>query len=162
LKDIVLRSSNPDIRLAFPRDQLRALIPLQDGGIFSTKGIRDGLDALRLAYSSIGYVDVTSQPLFEINDDSRQISLTMEIDQERQFRVGTVEIFGLKPKLEKTLRSQIKPGDVFNQGAINEFCEHYKSALPPGASPKDVQTHRENQTISLLFDFRPCPPLGER
>jgi outer membrane protein assembly factor BamA len=98
----------------------------------------------------------------ETDDDSRQVSLTLEIDQEQQFRIGKVEIFGLKPKLEKTLRSQFKPGDVFNQGAINEFYAHYKSALPPGASPKDIQTHHENQTVSLVFDFRPCPPLEER
>jgi outer membrane protein assembly factor BamA len=158
LKDILLRSSKPDIPLVFSRDQLRALIPLKDGEIFTTKAIRDGLAALRLAYSSRGYIDVTSQPLTEIDDDSRQISLTLEIDQELQYRIGTVEIYGLKPKLEKTLRSQFKPGDVFNPGAINEFYAHYKSALPPDASPKDVQTHRENQTVSLVFDFRPCPP----
>jgi outer membrane protein assembly factor BamA len=162
LKDISIRSFDPDIPLAFPQNQLRALIPLKDGDIFSTKAIRDGLDALRLAYSSRGYIDVTAQPLTEIDDDSRQISLTLEIDQERQFRVGTVEIYGLSRKLEKTLRSQIKPGDVFNPGAINEFYARYKSALLPDASPKDVQTHRENHALSLVFDFRPCPPSEKR
>jgi outer membrane protein insertion porin family len=162
LKDIRIQSSNPDVPLVLPTDQLRALIPLKDGDIFSTKAIRDSLDALRLAYSSRGYIDVTAQPLTEIDDDSRQISLTLEIDQERQFRVGTVEIYGLSRKLEKTLRSQIKPGDVFNPGAINEFYARYKSALLPDASPKDVQTHRENHALSLVFDFRPCPPSEKR
>lgn len=160
LKDIHLRSSDPDTPLAFPRDQLRALLPLKDGDIFTTKAIRDGLAALRLAYSSRGYIDVTSQPLTEIDDASRQISLTLEIDQEQQFRIGKIEIIGLKPKLEKALRSQIKPGDVFNPGAINEFYAHYKSALPPDASPKDVSVKpdHETHTASLVFDFRPCPP----
>jgi outer membrane protein assembly factor BamA len=164
LKDIHLRSSDPDIPLAFPRDQLRALIPLKDGEIFTTKAIRDGLAALRLAYSSRGYIDVTAQPLTEIDDDSRQISLTLEIDQEQQIRISKVEIFGLSRKLEKTLRSQFKPGDVFNPGAINEFYARYKSALPPDASPKDVtvQPDRKSQTVSLVFDFRPCPPSEKR
>jgi outer membrane protein assembly factor BamA len=63
LKDIYPRSSNPDAGLVFPRDQLRALIPLKDGDIFGTKGIWDGLDALRPAYSSIGYIEA----IFRLN-----------------------------------------------------------------------------------------------
>ena len=43
-----------------------------------------------------------------------RISLIMGLDQQKQFRLHTVEVFGLDPKMESLLRAKLKTGDVFN------------------------------------------------
>lgn len=43
---ISFRSSDPDVPLVFPPEELRKLIPLQAGNLFSAQKIRDGLKAM--------------------------------------------------------------------------------------------------------------------
>jgi outer membrane protein assembly factor BamA len=57
LKDIRFQSSDPEVPLALSPDQLRNLIPMQDGDTLSVKAIRDGMDALKDVYNARGYMD---------------------------------------------------------------------------------------------------------
>ncbi len=84
----------------------------------------------------------------------------LDLDEQKQFRVGKVEILGLEPTTESILRSKLKPGDIFNYQVIDAFLKENKSALPPDASPKEIERHHDvqNGTVDLVFDFRTCPP----
>src|SRR4029077_17977497 len=63
-----------------------------------------------------GYIDFTSQPLFEIDDAKKVVGLTMEFDQEKQFRVRRIEFSGNTTTRDKVIRRQllIDEGQVFN------------------------------------------------
>ncbi|MGH9729241.1 MAG: POTRA domain-containing protein [Candidatus Acidiferrales bacterium] len=144
---------------AFPPEQLRELIPLRDGQVFGTRQIREGIDALTRLYGSAGYIDFTVTPEFKVDNTRRRISLTMNVDESTQFRVRKIGVIDLNPQIENNLRSEIKPGDVFNDDLIRDFYIKYRRLLPAGASPRDVRMHRDvrNGTVDLVFDFWTCP-----
>jgi surface antigen-like variable number repeat protein len=164
LGDVQFRSSDPAEPLAFGPEELRRLIPMGEGDIFSAAKIREGLDALRDLYGSHGYIDFVATPLTDIDDSRQRISLLMELDQQKQFRVASVEVYGLDQKMETLLKSKLKPGDVYNWQVVEDFLKQNASALPSDISPSDIELHRniKRGTIDLRFNiFHGCPSLPE-
>jgi len=160
LESVQLRPVDPETATAlFPPAELRKAIPLRDGDLFDVSKIREGLDALRRLYSSEGYIDFTAMPVTDVDNEGQRISLIIELDEQKQFRVGKVEILGLAPKTESLLRSKLKPGDIFNSQILEDFYKNNKSALPEDTSPADKQLIRnvKQGTVDLVFDFRTCP-----
>lgn len=144
--------------LAFPIEELRKLVPLNEGDLFNVSKIRHGLDELKRLYASIGYIDFVPEPTTMIDDDRHLLTLDIGLDQEKQFHIGRIEITGLDPTLESILRQRIEPGTVFNIQPVRDFYDEYKSALPPDASVADDQLERDvkNAIVDLIFDFRSC------
>lgn len=169
LEEVHIRNAKEnDPKLVFPRDQLRALIPIRSGEIFNTQKIRQGMDAMRRLYATKGYIDFTPNPSTDIDTPRHRISLTFELDEQKQFLIEKVEIFGLNPALERNLRSKVKLGDPLNWSLVEGFFKANKSVLPPEVSLGNVRVDRDLKkgTVELLFDFRPCPrydppPIGE-
>jgi outer membrane protein assembly factor BamA len=164
LGDVQFRSSDPGEPLAFRPEELRRLIPMSEGGILSASKLREGLDALRNLYASHGYIDFVTTPLTEIDDSRQRVSLVMEVDQQKQFRVASVEVHGLDQKMETLLKSKLKPGDVYNWQVVEDFLKQNASALPPDISPSDIELHRDVKkgTVDLRFNiFQGCPNLPE-
>lgn len=162
LGDVRLRVADPRETLAFPPAELRKLIPLREGQLFNVEKIRGGLDALRKMYGTKGYIDFTAQPITEVEDTfPPRISLVIELDQQKQFRVGRIEVLGLDRSKEGLLKWKLRPRDVFNVQLFEDFFKDNKSLLPADVSPGDVQHNRDARrgTVDLVFDFRtfPCP-----
>jgi len=156
LGGVQFRSSDPDVPLAFPPEELRKLIPMREGDVFSAERIRESLDALQHLYGSEGYIDFVAEPITEIDDGhEHRISLVMELDQQKQFRVGKIEVFGSNPAIEMFLKSKLKPGDIFNSRFVEDFLKENKAVLPPYISPEDFELHRDvkSGTVDVRFNF---------
>ncbi len=158
LGDVRFRSSDPDDRetLAFPREELRKLIPLQEGDIFNVTKIRESLDAMKRLYGSDGYIDFVATPATDVDDIARRVSLIMEVDEGKQFRVGKVEVLGLEPGKAAALTSRVKPGDVFQYSLVETFVR----ANIPGfldVTSSEVLKMRKSErdgTVDIVADFR--------
>jgi outer membrane protein assembly factor BamA len=159
LKDVSFRSSDPDTPLVFPPERLRKLIFLQDGDIFSADQIRNSLEALKKFYDTKGYIDFTATPFTDFDDSTRRVSLRLELDQEIQYRIGKVEVWGPNREFEALLKSKLKPGDIFNYQAVEDFLTENTSTLPADVSPSDVEMRRNVKLgiVNLRFDFATCP-----
>jgi outer membrane protein assembly factor BamA len=143
-----------------PEAELRAVFPLRGGELFSVPLIREGIQALTKLYASHGYIDFTTVPETEVDDNLQRISLVLKLDQEKQFRVGKVEIIGVDPNLESDLRVIVRPGEIFNQEAVYEFLRHHLPTFPSSLSSIDaLEARRSIKTgiVDLTFDFRSCP-----
>jgi outer membrane protein assembly factor BamA len=158
LGDVRFREADPDKpdMLAFPREELRKLIPLQEGDLFSNEKIRESLDAMEKFYGSYGYINFVATPVTEVDDATQRISLLMELDEGKQFRVGKVEVFGLEASKAAMLTSALQTGDVFNRSLVDDFVEANMSALPEGASRRvlGIQGHEKEGTADIVVDFR--------
>jgi hypothetical protein len=154
-----IRSVDPDVPLVFTQEVLRNVYPLREGDIFDTDKIRKSLDAYRQLYAAHGYIDFSAEPDFDVNDETQRISLTLGMDQQKQFHIDKVEVSGLDPRTESILRSMIKPGDLFNYDVVKAFFEENKSVLPPDASVDDLEVKKnvKEGLASLRFDFFTCP-----
>jgi outer membrane protein insertion porin family len=134
-------------------------VPLNEGDLFSTNQIREGLDALHKLYGSYGYINFVTVPITEVDERSGMISLTLELDEGKQFRVRTVEVEGLNPQTRENLKWRLRPGDIFNFELLKAFFTDNKNILPSGASPLNVELlkNEKSGTMEIRLVFPSCP-----
>jgi len=161
LGDVRFRSSDPTVPLVFSNEELRKLLQMREGDLLSADKIREALDAMKQLYGSHGYIDFVASPLTNIDDERGRVSLTIEVDQQKQFRFGKIEVFGLDPQTENVLKSTLKPSDIYSDRIVQNFLKEQKSSLPPDASFEDIEFHRNVRagTVDLRFNFQTCPQL---
>ena len=161
LSGIRFRHVDPDRHLSFSAEELRTLVSLHDGDVFSVEKVRKGIDSVASYYRSHGYIDCVPTPETDIDEMHQQIALVMMLDEGVQYRLGNIEIEGLNPTLEKELRSKIKPGEVVNVQLIADFYQDHRSELPEDVEPEDTALHRnvKERIVDAFFDFRSCSQL---
>jgi outer membrane protein assembly factor BamA len=104
---------------------------------------------------------MTPEPAFAIEDDYKIINVAIKVDQQVQYRVGSVEFLGANAVTrEKLMESFLKPGDVFDQTRLEEFFKVNRAILPADTTRDDVQITRDGKTrtVAILFDLWTCPP----
>jgi outer membrane protein assembly factor BamA len=108
-----------------------------------------------------GYIDFVATPVTDIDDETGRISLMMELDQEKQFRLAKIEVLGTDPNMVALVKSKFKGGDVFNGQLIKSFLAENKSSLPPDVSSQDIDLHRDinRGTVDMQFNFQTCEQL---
>lgn len=163
LGDVRFRSSDPAVPLVFSNEELQKVIPLREGELFIVRTVREALDALRELYMSRGNIDSLVSAITDIDGEQQRISLTLEIDQGKQYRLGKVEVFGPNPQLEDLLKSALKSGEVYNHQVLRNFLKEQRSSLPPDTSFQDIDYHRNpnSGTVDLRFNFQSCPQMHE-
>jgi outer membrane protein assembly factor BamA len=161
LGGVRFRSSDPDDHetLAFPREELRKLLPLREGDIFNVAKIRESLDAMKKLYDSRGYLNFVASPDTAADDATQRISLVMELDEGKQFRVGKVEVFGLEPSKAAALTSRVKPGDVFQYSLVEAFV---KANIPTfldvtSSEVLDLRKKQRDGIVDIVVNFRRLP-----
>jgi outer membrane protein assembly factor BamA len=76
-------------------EALRGLFPVKDGDIFSRERVATGLENLRKAYGQLGYINFTSVPDTQFDDENKLIHLDVDLGEGKQFYVSSVNILGL-------------------------------------------------------------------
>ena len=96
---------------------LRAMFPIKDGDIFDRSKVAKGLEALRKAYGQVGYINFTAVPDTTFDENKKLVSLKMDIDEGKQFRVRRIEFNGNTTTRDKVIRREIllEEGQVYNQ-----------------------------------------------
>jgi surface antigen-like variable number repeat protein len=141
----------------FPDAELRQAFPMREGEIFSVKQVRAGIEALTKLYGAHGYIDFTAVPDTEVNNDLQRIDLVFQLDEQKQFHVGSFEITGLDPTLEARMRSVAVPGEAINMETITAFFKENHSVLPPRALDNlEIRRNVRIGIADLTFDARPC------
>lgn len=101
---------------------LRSLFPMKDGDIFNTDNIRKGLENLRKGYGELGYINFTSVPNTEIDDNKKLITLEIDVDEGKPFYIRRIEFVGNETTRDKVIRRElaVEEGGIFN-GHLWEF-----------------------------------------
>jgi surface antigen-like variable number repeat protein len=143
---------------AFSEGELRSLIRLREGEVFDVSKVREGIDAIYRNYGSKGFIDATSEPNNEIDEARGRISLTIKVDEQRQYRVGQFEILGLDQELDSQLKSVLKPGEIYNSRLVYDFFKEHRAVLPSDVWPESMRVNRDARTglLSGVFDLRTC------
>ena len=153
------RPSDPEDPLPFTPEELRKLIPLEEGDILTATGIRAGLDALKVLYGAKGYIDFAAEPEIDVNVVDRVVSIHFVLNQQKQFRIRQITVCGSNPKFESLMKSKIKSGDAFNYSEIQDFFEKHQSALGGHLGSEKVVYRRDvkNGTVDIGVPLRNCP-----
>ena len=106
-------------------------------------------------YESKGYVNFTPVPNTQADHASHAISLTVDIDEGAQFRIGGLVLDGPEPQpgvgrkvLENWKQYQ---GQIYNPQILEQFLRDNSALLPPGVSWKDLSTQPDGSRHILNF-----------
>jgi len=95
---------------------LRSLFPMKDGDIFSREKVAKGLENLRKAYGTDGYINFTSVPDTKFDDAKKTVDLVIDVDEGKQFYVRRIEFQGNTTTRDKVIRREIalEEGQIYN------------------------------------------------
>jgi outer membrane protein insertion porin family len=139
---------------------LRRLFPMKDGEIFSTADVRKGLDALRKAYGQLGYINFSPVPDTEIDDDKKQITLKIDLDEGKQYFVRRIEFQGNTTTRDKVIRRElaIEEGGLYNTQAwetsllrLNQL-QYFEQLKPEDAT--DVRRNDQEGFVDLTLKLK--------
>lgn len=133
---------------------------MQEGDILDAHKFRQGLVALHDLYADNGYIDIIAMPITDSDDEHQLISLQVELYEQKQYRVGKLDISGLDAKAKNSLIWKLKPGDIFNFQLFEAFFKDNESLLPAGTSMSNssqIVRNIKDGTVDINFKFSPCP-----
>ena len=95
---------------------LRATFPIKDGDWFNATLIGKGLDNLKKAYGSLGYINFGAIPASVYDDQKHTVSLKVDIDEGKQFFVSRIEFQGNTITRDRVIRRELllDEGSVYN------------------------------------------------
>ena len=136
---------------------LRAQFPTKDGELFNATAIGKGLDNLRKAYGSLGYINFTAVPTPRIDDAKHLVYLDIDIDEGKAFTVSRIEFQGNTITRDRVIRREllIEEGQPYNSNLWESSLLHLNQLdyFDPLKVDQDTEIHQdpENGTVSLLL-----------
>ncbi len=95
---------------------LRGLFPIKDGDTFDTHLVHKGLDNLRQAYGTQGYINFSAVPDTEIDEQNRLITLNVNVEEGKPFFVRRIEFQGNTTTRDRVIRREllVQEGQTYN------------------------------------------------
>jgi outer membrane protein insertion porin family len=154
LSDLIITNSR-----AYSLQELRGLLRLQVGDVFSIEDMRVGLAALRHFYRCRGYIEFSAVPSVERNHVAHTVRLTIDVDEGEPYTLGTVQLLGSDHGLIASLLSspELQTGRPYSSCEMEHVFEALRPALPVDARPQEnlrATINDDRRTIDLVFDFR--------
>ena len=96
---------------------LRAQFPMKDGDVFSRKLFGKGLENLKNAYASQGFINYSPIPTPSFDEPKKLINWEIEIDEGKQFYVRRIEFQGNTTTRDKVIRREVvlEEGQLYNE-----------------------------------------------
>jgi outer membrane protein insertion porin family len=139
---------------------LRATFAIKDGDWFNATMIGKGLDNLKKAYGSLGYINFGAIPKLSYDEQKRTVSLDIDIDEGKQFFVSRIEFQGNTITRDKVIRRELMldEGSIYNSQLweysllrLNQL-EYFE----PLKVDQDSEAHQDpdNGTVELLLKVK--------
>ena len=111
----------------FSFSEMRSMFPLQTGELFNTHRIWEGLDELRKAYGSKGFVDFTPVPSTIYDEVHGHVFVEIDLEEGKQYRISEIKVLGLDPASAKALlqSSGLEPGSIFSWKVLEDFGQQH-------------------------------------
>ena len=145
--------------VADPR-ALRAQFKIKDGDVFDSEAVRKGLENLRKAYAALGYINFAPVPNTDANDDTREITLKIDLDEGKQFFVRRIEFQGNTTTRDKVIRRELalEEGQVYNGNLwelsllrLNQL-QYFEQLKPDQDS--EIKQNPQDATVDILLKVR--------
>ncbi|HEY0784562.1 MAG TPA: outer membrane protein assembly factor BamA [Acidobacteriaceae bacterium] len=136
---------------------LRAQFAMKDGDWFDATAFGKGLENLKKAYGTLGYINFSPQPTPKYDDAARTISFNIDIDEGRQFRVSRVEFQGNTVTRDFVIRRELllEEGNVYDSHLweLSLLRLNQLDYFDPLKVDQDSETHQnaEAGTVDLLL-----------
>jgi len=141
---------------------LRSLFPIKDGDIFSREKVAKGLENLRKAYGTQGYINFTSVPGTTFDDEKKLAFLEIDVDEGKQFYVRRIEFQGNTTTRDKVIRRELalEEGGVYNSRLwelsllrLNQLA-YFDQLKPDDPTTTDRKLDEKNGLVDLTLKVR--------
>ncbi|MCU1263355.1 MAG: surface antigen [Bryobacterales bacterium] len=94
----------------------KQLFKMDNGDVFSTSKLRDGIKNLTKLYGDFGYIDFVPEPEVDIVPGTDTVDLTLTADEGKQFFVRRIEFTGNTTTRDKVIRRELllDEGDIYS------------------------------------------------
>jgi outer membrane protein insertion porin family len=142
--------------------RLRAQFAIKDGDLFSRDKIVKGLDNLRKAYGSLGYINFTPVPETRSDDDKKIVFVTIDLDEGKQFSVRRIEFSGNTTTRDKVIRREImlQEGQPYNQHLwefslqrLNQLG-YFEELKPDDPDVTEIHKNEQEGTVDLTLKVK--------
>jgi outer membrane protein insertion porin family len=136
---------------------LRAQFPTKDGEFFNATAVGKGLENLRKAYNSLGYINFTAVPTPRVDDAKHEVFLDIDIDEGKPFTVSRIEFQGNTITRDRVIRRELllEEGSLYNSNLWEQSLLRLNQLdyFDPLKIDTDSEQHidAENGTVSLLL-----------
>ena len=139
---------------------LRAQFALKDGEFFNATLFSKGLDNLRKAYGSLGYINMVANPTPSFDEAKQTMTLNIEIDPGKRFFVSRIEFSGNTITRDRVIRRELllEEGQQYNNQAwensilrLNQL--NYFDALKADQD-SEIRTNNDEGTVDLLLKLK--------
>lgn len=139
---------------------LRAQFAMKDGDWFSYTAFGKGLDALKKAYGSLGFITFTASPIPRFDEATKQVFFDIGCNEGKKFFISRIEFTGNTITRDKVIRREIlvEEGQPYNSQLVdlsllrlNQL--NYFDTL---RSEQDVETRQNEEagTVDLLVKLK--------
>ena len=136
---------------------LRAQFAMKDGDWFNATLFGKGLENLKKAYGTLGYINFAPVPTPHYDDAARTISFTIDLDEGKQFKVARIEFQGNTITRDFVIRRElaIEEGSPYNSALWEQSLLRLNQLdyFDPLKVDQDSETHQnpEAGTVDLLL-----------
>ncbi len=139
---------------------LRSTFAVKDGDWFSATLIAKGLENLKKAYGTLGYINFGAIPKPIFDEQKKTVSLNIDIDEGKPFYVSRIEFQGNNITRDKVIRRELmlQEGSVYNSQLweysllrLNQL-EYFE----PLKVDQDSEAHQDPEagTVDLLLKVK--------
>jgi outer membrane protein insertion porin family len=139
---------------------LRSTFAIKDGDWFNATLVGKGLENLKKAYGTLGYINFGAIPTPHYDDQKKTVSLVVDIDEGKQFYVSRIEFEGNTITRDRVIRRELllDEGQVYNSQLweysllrLNQL-EYFE----PLKVDQDSEAHQNTEagTVDLLLKVK--------
>jgi outer membrane protein insertion porin family len=139
---------------------LRGTFAIKDGDWFNATALGKGLENLKKAYGTLGYINFGAIPKPEFDEQKKTVSLVVDIDEGKPFYVSRIEFQGNTITRDRVIRRELMldEGSVYNSQLweysllrLNQL-EYFE----PLKVDQDSEAHQDAEagTVDLLLKVK--------
>jgi outer membrane protein insertion porin family len=139
---------------------LRAQFAIKDGDYFNSSQFSKGLEQLRKAYGELGYINFVGTPIPHTDDAKGTISLEIDIDEGKAYKISRIEFQGNSITRDKVIRREllVDEGAVYNSRLVDLSLLRLNqlSYFDNLTAANDVETrlNEADGTVDLLIKLK--------
>ncbi|HMH64497.1 MAG TPA: outer membrane protein assembly factor BamA, partial [Rhizomicrobium sp.] len=143
-----------------PGAQLRPLVDVKVGDIYSQEQVQKAIDALTNSAGTRGYAFAQVHPRLKGDPKTRTVDLGFEIEQGPRVYIEKINISGNTRTLDHIIRRQfrLQEGDIYSQDAVQKAIDSLTNAAgTKGYAFAEVhpriKRNKDTRTIDLSFEI---------
>ena len=111
------------------KDVLKASLEPNSGNIFNSEVIKESIEYIKNSASSYGYTFIEINPEMIVNDDSKTVDVTFDINEGPKVYVNRINIEGNTRTIDKVIRREFSfsEGDAYNKFLVNYSKDKIKA-----------------------------------